>query len=241
MATETITLPTGETFTAYCAVPESGRGPGVILFQEIFGVNANMRSLADQFAAEGFVAVVPDMFWRIEPGFERPGEESLEEAFGMMQRFDRDAATGDMTAVHAHLLGMEACTGTVGVTGFCLGGALAFVAAATSRVDGRGPDAAVCYYGSAINDLLGLVDRIECPIAFHYGEQDPYIPPENIDAVEAAVAGLPNVEFWRYPDAGHGFSNGDSPSMYEPEAAALAWERTVGFFRRHLGQAGSAP
>ena len=221
-------------FDAYCAVPASGSGPGVLLFQEIFGINDNMRTLADRLAAEGYLVLVPDMFWRIEPRFERKDESGMADAFAMVQKFDFPTGVQDIQAAHAHLLSMTECTGKVGVIGFCLGGGLAFAAATQSRVDGRGPDAAVPYYGSAINDLLGDVGRLECPTMFHYGNNDPFIPPDKIDEVERAVTGLTHVQFHRY-DAGHAFSNWDAPSMFDAAAADLAWSRTLAFFTEHLG------
>jgi carboxymethylenebutenolidase len=220
-------------FDAYCAVPESGRGPGVLLFQEIFGVNDNIRQVADRLAASGYTTLAPDMFWRIERRFERQDESGMADAFAMVQQFDAARAVGDITACHAHLLAMPECTGKVGAVGFCLGGGLAFAAATLSRVDGRGIDAAVCYYGSAINDMLDQVSRLDCPTAFHYGNNDPYIPAENITAVETAVSDRPGVEFFRY-EAGHAFSNWDAPSMYNEAAAEEAWSRTLDFFARHL-------
>ena len=231
---ETIAADDGGEFVAYCAIPESGSGPGVLLFQEIFGINDNMRGLAEKLAAEGFVTLVPDMFWRIEPRFERKDESGLGDAFAMVQKFDFETAVADIHATHAHLLAMPECTGKVGVTGFCLGGGLAFAAATRSRVEGRGPDAAVSYYGSPVNDLLGFVDQLECPTMFHYGNDDAFIPEEKIAEVERAVAGKDHVVFHRY-DAGHAFSNWDAPSMYRAEAAELAWSRTLEFFKAHLG------
>lgn len=227
-------VPSGsDSFDAYCAVPEGGAGPGIMLFQEIFGVNENMRGLAGRLAEAGYVVLVPDMFWRLERRFERNDESGMADAFAMVEKFDPVAAGADIQATHAHLLGMPECTGKVGAVGFCLGGSLAFAAATSSRVDGRGPDAAVCYYGSAINDMLGLVDRIDVPVMFHYGTRDPYIPREKIEEVRRAVAGRPGVEFHLY-DAGHAFSNWDAPSMYDEAAASEAWPRTLDFFARHL-------
>lgn len=220
-------------FEAYCAVPPSGSGPGVLVFQEIFGVNENMRGIADRLAVAGFVALVPDMFWRIERRFERNDEAGMADAFAMVQQLDFELAAEDISAAHAHLLSMKECTGTVGAMGFCLGGALAFMAATSSRVDGRSPQASVCYYGSAINGMLGQAEQIESPVLFHYGSKDPFIPTESIDEVERAVEGKPGVEFYRY-DAGHAFSNWDAPSMYDERAAAEAWPRTVDFLSRHL-------
>ena len=230
---ETITANDGGSFEAYCAVPEGGSGPGMLLFQEIFGINDNMRTLADRLAEAGYVTLVPDMFWRIEPRFERKDESGIGDAFAMVQKFDFTKGVDDIQATHAHLLGMKECTGKVGAMGFCLGGGLAFACAATSRVDGRGPDAAVSYYGSHVNALLHLAEQVECPVMYHYGNDDAFIPPENIDAVEKAVAGAPGVEFHRY-DAGHAFSNFDAPTFYEPKAAEQAWARTLEFFDRHL-------
>jgi carboxymethylenebutenolidase len=222
-------------FDAYCALPPSGRGPGVLLFQEIFGINDNMRGLADRLAGHGYVVLVPDMFWRLEPRFERKDESGMGDAFGMIQRYDFDHAPADVNATHAHLLAMPECTGRVGAMGFCFGGALAFVAAATSRVDGKGIDASVCYYGSAINDMLAMVGSIDCPVMYHYGEADDFIPPDNVDAVERAVAACPGVEFHRYAaPAGHAFSNWDAPSMYHEPAAESAWDRSIEFFDAHL-------
>ncbi|MGH8908875.1 MAG: dienelactone hydrolase family protein [Egibacteraceae bacterium] len=121
---------------------------------------------------------------------------------------------------------MPECAGRVGGVGFCLGGTLAYLFAATCRVGGRGPDAAVSYYGSGIHSLLQLADDIACPIMLHYANHDPYIPQEQIGAVEAAVSGRPGVAFHRY-EAGHGFSNWDAPSRYDKAAADVAWERTL--------------
>lgn len=229
---ESVAVEGGERFDAYCAAPDGG-GPGVILFQEFLGVNDNMRGLAERLADEGYVVLVPDMFWRIERRFERKDESGMADALAMVQKFDFAAADGDIEATHRHLLSMPECNGRVGVLGFCFGGGLAFAAATTSRVSGRGPDAAVCYYGSTINGMLDRVDRLECPTLFHYGDNDRFIPREKIAEVETAVAGRPGVEVHHY-DAGHGFSNWDAPSAYVQAAADVAWGRTLGFLDRHL-------
>jgi len=223
-----------DSFDAYCALPASGRGPGLLVLQEIFGVNANMRALAVRFAEVGYVALVPDMFWRVERRFERSDDSGMADAFAVSQRFDPEAARGDLQAAHAHLLGLAGCTGRVGAVGFCLGGTLAFLTATSSRVDGRSPDAVVCYYGSGINDYLGEVDRLESPILLHYGTRDDYITADKVAEVEAALAGRPDVEIHLY-DAGHAFSNEDSARFYDPAAAAEAWPRTLEFLSRHLG------
>ena len=173
------------------------------------------------------------MFWRLERRFERKDESGFGDAIALVQKFDFTTAVDDINATHGHLLGMSECTGKVGAIGFCLGGCLAFAAATMSRVDGHGIDAAVPYYGSPVNDLLGQADNLECPTMFHYGNNDAFIPEEKIAEVEAAVGGRSNVVFHRY-DAGHAFSNWDAPSMYQKEAADLAWSRTLAFLSEQL-------
>lgn len=229
---ETVTLPDGRAFSAHCAVPDRP-GPGILLFQEIFGVNDNMRGLADRLAREGYVVLVPDVFWRIEPGSERQDESALEECLAMVGRLDWDAVPGDVAATHARLLALPECTGSAGAVGFCLGGTLALLAAVSSRVEGRGLDAAVSYYGSGNNGLLGRLDEAPCPVLFHYGDRDPWISREQVAEVEAAVADRPGMRVERY-DAGHAFSNWDAPSMYDEAAATTAWTTTLAFLDEHL-------
>ena len=229
---ETVTAGDGRTSTAHCALPDRP-GPGILLFQEIFGINDNMRGLADRLAQEGYVVLVPDVFWRIEPGFERKDESGMHEGMAMVGQLDWETVPDDISASHRHLLSLPECTGTVGAMGFCLGGTLAFLAAASSRVDGRGPDVAVSYYGSGNRDLLPRLDDVACPVLFHYGDRDPFIPAESIDDVERAVAGRPGMRVERY-DAGHAFSNWDAPSMYDEPAADAAWATTLAFLEEHL-------
>ena len=229
---ETVTAGDGRTSTAHCALPDRP-GPGILLFQEIFGINDNMRGLADRLAQEGYVVLVPDVFWRIEPGFERKDESGMHEGMAMVGQLDWETVPDDISASHRHLLSLPECTGTVGAMGFCLGGTLAFLAAASSRVGGRGPDVAVSYYGSGNRDLLPRLDDVACPVLFHYGDRDPFIPAESIDDVERAVAGRPGMRVERY-DAGHAFSNWDAPSMYDEPAADAAWATTLAFLEEHL-------
>ena len=230
--TETVTLAGGRSFAAHCAVPDQP-GPGVLLLQEVFGVNDNMRGLADRLARAGYVVLVPDVFWRIEPGFERKDESALEECLAMVGQLDWDAVPEDLSATHGLLLSLPECTGTVGAVGFCLGGSLAFLAAAKSRVDGRGVDAAVSYYGSGNVGMLSVLEDVHCPVLFHYGDRDPWICQADIEAVERAVAGRPELQVQRY-DAGHAFSNWDAPSMYDAPAAEAAWASTLAFLDQHL-------
>jgi carboxymethylenebutenolidase len=229
---ETITTPDGD-FDAFCAVPETTPAPAVLVLQEVFGINDNIRGLTEQLAEAGYLALAPDVFWRVEPRFERKDESGLADGMAHVQQLDFDLVPGDLTAVMAHALAMPECNGRIGAVGFCLGGTLAYLFAGTARVDGRGPDAVVSYYGSAINRMLDLAPRVECPVLFHYGAQDPYIPAEQIDEVERAFAGRPDVVLHRY-EAGHAFSNWDAPTFFDEVAARTAWPRTLDFLEKHL-------
>jgi carboxymethylenebutenolidase len=151
----------------------------------------------------------------------------------MVQKFDFNQGVADIQATHAHLLSMAECSGKVGAVGFCLGGGLAFAAAALSRVDGTGPDAAVCYYGSPVNSLLEHADKATCSLMFHYGDNDSFIPMNLIEDVERAFEGRDDVVVHHY-DAGHAFSNNDAPSMWNEAAANAAWARTLEFFHGQL-------
>src|SRR5688572_10715199 len=143
---DTIDIPAGDgtqTFRGYLALPASGRGPGIVLCQEIFGINDYVREVADLYAEEGYVVLAPDLFWRMEPGVELGySPEDWQRAFGFFQKFDIEAGVADVTASVKALRAHPACTGKVGALGFCLGGKLAYLAAAHSGVD-----AAVGYYG----------------------------------------------------------------------------------------------
>jgi carboxymethylenebutenolidase len=229
---ETITTPDGD-FDAFCAVPETTPAPAVLVLQEVFGINDNIRGLTEQLAEAGYLALAPDVFWRVEPRFERKDESGLADGMAHVQQLDFDLVPGDLTAVMAHALAMPECNGRIGAVGFCLGGTLAYLFAGTARVDGRGPDAVVSYYGSAINGMLDLAPRVECPVLFHYGAQDPYIPAEQIDEVERAFAGRPDVVLHRY-EAGHAFSNWDAPTFFDEQAARTAWPRTLDFLEKHV-------
>lgn len=229
---ETIGTPDGA-FAAFCALPDATPAPAVLVLHEVFGINDNIRGLAEQLAEAGYLALAPDVFWRIEPRFERKDESGLADGMAVAQRLDLDPTAADLAATMAHALAMPECSGRVGGIGFCLGGTLAYLFAATARVDGRGPDAVVSYYGSRIRDMLDSAERIECPVLLHYGARDPYIPAEQIDDVERALAGRPDVTLHRY-DAGHAFSNWDAPSLYDEPAARTAWDRTVRFLDTHL-------
>ena len=220
----------GGSFAAYLSLPSSGSGPGIVLLQEIFGVNANMRAVADAYAEEGYVVLAPDLFWRLEPGVELGfGEAEMQKALSLYKRFNVAKATEDITAAAAALRGMAACTGQVGALGFCLGGRLAVLAAARCGVD-----CAVSYYGVGIEGVLGRAAEIAVPLALHFGTDDVHVPPETLAKITARLSGRPGVEIHVYPGAGHGFAAPGRDAFDKP-AAMMAHSRSVALFRRAMG------
>jgi len=214
----------GDHYDAYLALPPSGRGPGLVLFQEIFGVNAHIRGVAEQYALAGFVVLAPDVFWqqqrRVDIGYEG---EDMTRAVQLAQGTHREALIIDIgTSVAALRSRPEVSTGKVGAIGYCMGGRLAYFAAATAGVD-----AAVCYYGGGIHDNLDRAASIECPVQFHYAGIDKNIPPEAVEKVRAAMSGK-QAEFFVYPQAQHGF-NCWARTAYDAPSAALAHGRALQF------------
>ena len=215
---------------AFVALPPAGRGPGLLLLQEIFGVNAHIRAVAEQYAQSGFVVIAPDLFrrqaTRVELGY--VGEDR-ERALTLMRGLGREQAVADMDVALAALRAMPECTGRIGALGYCMGGRLAFAAAALCGVD-----AAVCYYGGGIAaqpDLVALAGRITVPVQFHHAGHDPSIPPDAVAAVRTAMATAPaaaQTEFHDYPDAQHGF-NCWARAAHDPASAVLAQGRSLVF------------
>jgi len=217
----------GESFSAYCAGSVTAGGPALVVIQEIFGVNSHIRDVCDRFAAEGFAALAPDMFHRQQANVELGYEEAdIGTAFEFMQALEAPLALADLAASIQWLRDHGATK--VGVVGFCMGGLYTYLSAA-----GLEPDAAVAYYAGGIGDLLDQASNIECPIMFHFGERDDHIPMEVVASVETAVAGLADATVYTY-DAEHGF-NCDQRGSFDPAASALAGQRTLEFFRQHLG------
>ena len=219
----------GGAFDSFCAVPDGGRGPGVLLFQEVFGVNDNMRGLAGRLADEGYLVLVPDMFWRVRPGFESPDEAGLAEGMSLAGQMDQDLAVHDMSSALGHLLGMPGCTGKVGAVGFCFGGGV------VNRMAAGSPDlgAAVPYYGVQIP--VEMVPAIRAPLLLQYAENDENIN-KGIGAYETALAANnKKYAIYIYPGTQHAFNNDTGAARYNKAAADLAWERTLAFFKEHLG------
>jgi carboxymethylenebutenolidase len=217
----------GGEFSAYLALPASGRGPGVIVLQEIFGVNQYLREVCDWYAARGFVAICPDLFWRIEPDLD-PTEKDDEKARGVLGKLNHDKAVDDAAAALDFLRAHPACTGRAGAVGFCLGGRLAYLLAVR-----HGPEVAVGYYGIGIERALDEAKNLACPLMLHIAERDKYSPPPAVEQIRAAVAADPRVTLHVYPDADHAFAR-PTGAHFNPASAELANLRTLELLLRTL-------
>ncbi|WP_448071213.1 dienelactone hydrolase family protein [Georgenia yuyongxinii] len=223
----TITTADGE-MPAHLWLPPSGRGPGVLVLQEIFGVSDYIQRRCADLADLGYVVLAPEIYWRI--GTLRVDEsraDFLEQALALVQRVDWDAALADAVAALDTLRARPEVTDGVGVAGFCFGGGLAFHVAAAGE-----PDVLVSYYGSALPRLLDLAPRVTAPSLHHFGTDDAFIPMPQVETIRDAVAG-PEVEFHLHPGAGHAFDN-PHPVFHHPQAATSAWRTTTDFLRRYL-------
>lgn len=223
-----------KTFAAYLALPpktpRDAPAPGIVVLQEIWGVNEHIRAVADQYASDGYVALAPDLFWRMKPRVDLTYDEAgTKEAFGYRKGIDLALADRDLAATIGILRGMKGVAGGIGAVGYCMGGMLAFRAAANA-----GADCSVCYYGGGIAQMLDLVPKIGAPLAMHFGGRDTHITAEQVDAIDQAVGGRDNVRIDRYPEADHGFNCWARPS-YDQRSAALAHGRSLAFFATHLG------
>lgn len=220
------------TFAAYLTASVDGSGPGIVLCQEIFGVNAAMREVADHLAEEGYTVLVPDLFWRQEPGVELGYEQAdFARAFALYQDFNENLGVADIQAGLAHLRGLPECSGDeLGVVGYCLGGKLAYLAAC------RLPEVAcaVAYYGVGIENALGELEGLRGRLVLHIPELDDFCPPPAREAIVQALARLPRTEAYVYPGVGHAFAR-PAGAHYDKSSALLAHERSIATLRRVLG------
>ncbi len=227
MQTTTIELARekGRACQAYLASPDGGPKAAVLILSEMFGLNGPMKEFAQHYAARGHCTLVPDLFWRTEtPGGLGYDEKGFALAWARIKDFDIDTCARDMRNAAEALRRQPSCNGKVVALGFCMGGRLAFVAAARSGPPGRGVDAAIGLYGLDVSKHLGEVGAIHVPTHLHYGDKDQHVPLAEIEAVEKGVAANPKITIWRYPEAGHSFFNKVRPT-YDPAAAALAATR----------------
>jgi carboxymethylenebutenolidase len=212
----------GKTISAYRAEPAGQPRGGLVVIQEIWGVNSHIRSVADGYAADGYLAIAPALFDRIEPGVKMDAytDETMQKGFGLMQKVNQDDALLDIAAAVKE----ASSAGKVGVVGYCFGGRMAWLAA--SRVDGVA--AAVSYYGGGVPGLAS--EKPKCPVILHFGERDQHIP---LASVEEFKKVHPNLPVYIYA-ADHGF-NCDQRGSYDAAAAKLARERSLEFLRKHVG------
>jgi carboxymethylenebutenolidase len=220
----------GGAFSAYLARPAAALAPAVVVIQEIFGVNKVMRDITDGLAAQGFLAVCPDLFWRIEPGVDITDQSEAEwkKAFELYNAFDVDAGVEDIEATIAMVRGEPGCSGKVGAVGFCLGGLLAFLTATRTDVD-----AAVGYYGVGIESRLAEADKLAEPLMLHVAEEDQFVPKPAQAMIAAALKNHPQVELYTYPGRDHAFARVGG-EHYDAIDAAKAGGRTLDFFRKAL-------
>ncbi|MBV9569682.1 MAG: dienelactone hydrolase family protein [Alphaproteobacteria bacterium] len=215
---------------AYLAIPSAARGPGIVVIQEIFGINKVIRDIADGFAARGYFALAPDLFWHLEPGVQLTDKSDAEwqHAFALMNKFDPDSGVKDIQASISHLRGLDGCTGKVGAVGYCLGGLLAYLTGARTDVD-----AAVGYYGVNIDQKLDEAKTIERPLMLHIAEKDQFVKPEAQKKIAEALKGNPLVTLHFYPQMDHAFAR-EGGAHYDKACADLANGRTSTFFKQHL-------
>lgn len=208
---------------AHLAAPATGRSTGIVIASEMFGLNQPMRDVAARYAALGHAVLVPNLFWRSTPNrvlaYEGPDRQI---AFDRLAAINSLAAAADLGLAADWLRASGRCNGRVIVLGFCMGGRLAFLAAAHARIDG-----AISLYGLGISKHLEDVSRVRCPVQLHYGLKDEHVPRPEIDTVAAGVQGHPKIAVHLYPEAGHSFFNPVRPT-YDAAAAGLAAQRIAG-------------
>ncbi len=217
-------------FGAYLAVPAGTPAAGVVVAQEIFGVNQVMRGVCDWLAGQGYLACCPDLFWRIEPGIQITDKTEAEwkRAFELFGLFNVDKGIEDMKATLAHLRGHDACTGRVGTVGYCLGGKIAYLMATRSDADCN-----VSYYGVGLDELLGEAGGITKPALLHVAEKDQFVPAEAQAKIKAGLEGHGQVSLHVYQGQDHAFAR-EGGEHYDKASADLANGRTLDFFKANL-------
>ncbi len=218
---------TGLGYSGYLALPAKAKGPGMLVVQEIFGVNSHIREVCDLYAAAGFVALAPDVFWRAQPNVELTySPEDAQTGIALMQKCDQKQILQDFGAALKALRAVPECTDKVGVVGYCFGGTAAYHLACHDMVD-----CAVGYYGGGIDKALDQAKNLSRPLMLHFGEKDNHISMESVDKVRQALTAK-GVEVFVYP-ADHGFNCDQRPS-YDRQSAMIAYGRSMVFFNKTL-------
>jgi carboxymethylenebutenolidase len=221
---------TDGSFSAYVAQSKAASAPGMLVIQEIFGVNQVMRDLCDGLARQGYVAMCPDLFWRQEPGIQITDKTDAEwqRAFELFKGFDQDKGAQDLVASLAHLRKLPGCNGKAGSVGYCLGGKLAFLMATRSNSDCN-----VSYYGVGIEGALGEANKIQKPLLMHIAAEDRFVPKEAQGKIKQALAANGNVTIHVYEGTDHAFARAGG-AHWNAAAAQLANDRTAAFLKKHL-------
>ncbi|MGA2900441.1 MAG: dienelactone hydrolase family protein [Candidatus Acidiferrales bacterium] len=217
-------------FGAYIARPKTLPAPAVVVLHEVFGVNTDIRKHCDELAAQGFVAVAPDLFWRQEPGVDLSvtSEPDWQHGLRLNQAYDRDAGAKDVKDTANAVAKLPECTGRVAVMGYCLGGLMTFLTAAR-----YGVDAGVAYHGGDTEKYLGEVGSLNAPLLMHLAEEDEFISKSAQAEIKAALAKKPNATVYSYPGQRHAFSRNNG-AHYNAAAATLANGRTSKFLHQQL-------
>lgn len=218
-------------FGAYVARPKASTAPAVVVLQEVFGVNEDIRKTCDELAEQGFLAVAPDLFWRLEPGVDLSvtSETDWQHGLRLYQAYDRDTGVRDVEDTVKAVRSLPGCNGKVAVLGYCLGGLMTFITAARSEVD-----AAVAYHGGDTDKYLGETGHLRAPLIMHLAEEDEFIPKTAQAAIKDALAKKANASVYSYPGQRHAFSRHGGAHYHAP-SAALAHERTYTFLHQQLG------
>jgi carboxymethylenebutenolidase len=225
----TITTPDGA-FSAYVARPNAAKAPAIVVLQEIFGVNGVMRGVCDGLAAQGYLAVCPDLFWRIEPGIDITDQSEAEwkRAFELFNAFDVETGLTDIGATIDAVRARPDVNGKVGAVGYCLGGLLAFLTA--TRTDS---DASVSYYGVGIEKYTAEADKLARPLLMHVAEEDQFSPKPVQDLILTALKNHPQIEIHTYPGRDHAFARPGGEHYHEADTK-VADARTLAFFHTNL-------
>ena len=217
----------GQRLSAYLTRPAGEVKGGVVIVQEIFGVNQHIRSVADSYAKEGYVAIAPALFDRIEPGVElNYGGEDMQRAFELYGKLEPEKALLDVATAFEHIANEGA---GVGIVGFCYGGFMAWLSATRGTQVGISPKCAVGYYAGGIGKVA--TETPACPVMLHFGAEDSHIGMDQVNAVRNAH---PEVQVFVYENAGHAFNRDIDPKSFAPGAAKLARERTLQFLSENL-------
>ena len=221
-----INIPTqdGPSFPGYLSLPPTGTGPGIVLIQEIFGVNSHIRAVADQYALDGYVVLAPDLFWRQKPGVQLGYDEAdFSTAMGMMQKLDFSLALSDLKSTVQALRTRPECSGGVASLGYCMGGLLSYLSAVSAGVD-----AAICYYPGSIEKHLDKASQVTCPLLIHFAQQDHYISAAAVSAVQQTFADVAHATINVYPGVDHGFNCWERPA-YDQKTSAKAHGASLAF------------